>query len=446
MRLVLGKLRVRGPGQNPLSAELHAPRCDEECPPPGGLARQRAKLLWIVLSPTPAHRLPAARPTRAALVDLALATAALAASLALLSHGGGGTAALGSRGLDWTGGALAACSTLPLGGWRRAPRTVFALTALAAVLLGSLGYPVGLPLGPLAALYLLVSSRDDGQLEAGRRLVIVLTLLAAYLLATAVAGGLSRVELLHTALAWAVAWFAGERTRLRRDHIAELKQRALRAEREAERERRLASAEARARIARDLHDSAGHAINVIALRAGTARLRHEANPERGRDALNAIEHLARQTAEDIDRIVGALRDDDTRLEEIAARPGLASLDTLLAHRMTAGLDVTIATAGQPRPLPAAVDQTAYRILQEGLTNAARHGTGGAHIDLRYGETALDLTISNPADPEAVPSANQGHGLIGMRERIALLAGDLDAQRSNGSFHVRARLPFGGGGS
>lgn len=95
-------------------------------------------------------------------------------------------------------------------------------------------------------------------------------------------------------------------------------------------------------------------------------------------------------------------------------------------------------------LGVAVDQAAYRILQEGLTNAARHGAGGARIDLRFGEAALELTISNPAVP-AIPRPNGGHGLIGMRERAALLGGSLDAERANGSFCVRAQLPYGGHG-
>jgi len=394
-----------------------------------------------------AHRLLAARLRSGALVDVGIAGAALAGSLAQLSHGGIGNVGAsvhGSGEFDWTGGVLAACSTVPLVAWRRAPRGVFAFTASASVLLVGLGYPSGLALGPIAALYLLAASRDEEQPWIRNSIGTVVALFTAYLLAPAVGGGFSVSELFHAGLPWAVAWFAGERTRLWREHIAELSERALRAEREAERERRLAAAEERARIARDLHDSAGHAINVITLRAGTARLRHDKNPERGRAALEAIEELARQTAAEIDQLVGALRDDGTQGEEIPAPPGLASLDTLVAHRMTAGLDVTIGTAGAPRPLGVAVDQAAYRILQEGLTNAARHGAGGARIDLRFGEAALELTISNPAVP-AIPRPNGGHGLIGMRERAALLGGSLDAERANGSFCVRAQLPYGGHG-
>jgi signal transduction histidine kinase len=393
-----------------------------------------------------AHRLFASRPRSAALVDVAIAAAALAGSLALLAHGGFGFADSEPRSgeLDWVGGLLIACSTVPLVAWRHAPRAVFALTALASVLLGGLGYPTGLPLGPTVALYLFATSRDEDNPWTRRSTGTVIALFLAYLSATAVGdGGFPGSELFHTGLAWAVAWFAGERTRLRREHIAELRERALRAEREGERERRLAAAEERARIARDLHDAAGHAINVIAVRAGAARMRQD--PERSQAALEAIEELARKTVGEIEQIVGTLRDRSSANGAVDAPPGLASLDTLVARHTAAGLDVRVASEGEPRQLESAVDQAAYRILQEALTNAARHGTGVAQVELAFGDAALELTISNAALGDSAPRASGGHGLIGMRERATLLGGSLDAGRANGAFRVRARLPYGGHG-
>ncbi|MGH3031945.1 MAG: sensor histidine kinase [Gaiellaceae bacterium] len=376
---------------------------------------------------------------------MAIAAAALVGSLAQLSHGGIGASPPESGELDWTAGLLAACSTLPLVAWRHAPRAVFALTASASVLLGGLGYPIALPLGPAAALYLFAASRDEEHPWTRRSTGIVVALFTAFLVATALGGGgFPGSELVHTGLAWAVAWFAGERTRLRREQIAELKERALRAEREGERERRLAAAEERARIARDLHDSAGHAINVIAVRAGTARLRQD--PERSQAALEAIEELARKTVGEIDQIVGTLRDCGSSNGAVDAPPGLASLDTLVARHAAAGLDVGVASEGEPRQLESAVDQAAYRILQEALTNAARHGTGVARVELAFGNAALELTISNAALGDSAPRASGGHGLIGMRERATLLGGSLDAERANGVFRVRAHLPYGGQGS
>jgi signal transduction histidine kinase len=394
-----------------------------------------------VSSTATAYRLFATRPSSGAIVDVAIAAAALVGSLAQLSHGGIAGSQIGAGELDWISGVLAACTTVPLVAWRHAPRAVFGFTASATVLLGGLGYPIALPLGPTAALYLLAASRDEEDPWTRRSTGTVVALFTAYLLATAISdGGFPGGELLHTGLAWAVAWFAGERTRLRREHIAELRERALRAEREGERERRLAVAEERARIARDLHDAAGHAINVIAVRAGTARMRQDR--ERSQAALEAIEELARRTGGEIDHIVGTLRDRGFANGAVDAPPGLASLDTLVARHAATGLDVSVASDGEPRQLESAVDQAAYRILQEALTNAARHGTGGARVELAFGNSALELTISNAAAGERAPRSNGGHGLIGMRERATLLGGTLDVERANGSFCVRARLPYG----
>jgi len=396
--------------------------------------------VWAAIS----HRLVAARPRSGALVDVAVAVAALAGSLALLSHGGFGFPASerGSGELDWTSGLLTACSSVPLVAWRHAPRTVFVLTASASILVAGLGYPIGLPLGPTAALYLLAASRDEGDPWTRRSTATVVALFISYLGATALGnGGFPASELLHMGLAWAAAWFAGERTRLRREHMAELSERALRAERAAEGERRLAAAEERARIARDLHDAAGHAINVIAVRAGAARIRQD--PERSQAALEAIEELARKMVDEIDEIVGNLRDHGSANGAVDAPPGLASLDTLIARHVAAGLDLSVTSEGKPRQLDSAVDQAAFRILQEALTNAARHGTGAGRVELAFGTAALDLTITNPAPGDSARRSNGGHGLIGMRERATLLGGSLDAQRANGRFRIRAHLPYRG---
>ena len=390
-----------------------------------------------------ARRLFTAWPDPGALLDIAIAAVALAGSLALLTHGGVLPTRPGSRELDLVGVVLAACSTLPLITWRRFPLSVFAVTGSASVLLAGLGYPIDVMLGPTVALYLLASSRSSATPWTWRTTATVVGLLVAYLSATAAAyGTFPGIELLHTGLAWAAAWFAGERTRLRREHVTDLRQRVLRAERAAERERMLAIAEERARIARDLHDSAGHAISVIAVRAGAARLRHHQHPDRSLVALEAIEELARQTVDEIDQIVGTLRQGSAN-EAVEAPAGLASLDTLIAHHAAAGLAVTFNTAGAPRPLGGAADQGAYRILQQALTNAAHHGTGSARIELAYGDAAVELTVTNPVPADGVPRPGGGHGLIGMRERATLLGGSLHAERANGTFQVHARIPYGG---
>jgi signal transduction histidine kinase len=395
-----------------------------------------------VSSAATAHRLLAARPRPGAPVDVAIAAVALAGSLAQLSHGGIAGSQTGPGELDWTSGVLAACSSVPLIVWREAPTAVFVFSASATVVLGVLGYPIALPLGPTAALYLLAASRDERCPWTPRSTGMVVVLFLAYLAAAALGDArFPGSEMLHTGLAWAVAWFAGERTRLRREHVAELRERAQRSERDAERERRLAAAEERARIARDLHDAAGHAINVIALRAGTARLRRD--PGRSQAALEAIEELARRTVGEIDQIVGTLRVRGSANGSVEAPPGLASLDTLAARHAAAGLQVSVASEGPPRRLDSAVDQAAYRILQEALTNAARHGSGTAQVELAFGRAALELTVSNPVRAGSAARSNGGHGLTGMRERATLLGGGLDVERADGSFRVRVRLPYGG---
>ncbi|HEX6115598.1 MAG TPA: histidine kinase, partial [Solirubrobacterales bacterium] len=341
--------------------------------------------------------------------------------------------------LDAVSALLAAASALPLLAWRAAPRLVFLATALATVGLAGFGYGIALPLGSAVGLFLYAASRREGDPWAPRGAAEVVGLFIAYVLAAWFAeGAFPDTIALHSGLAWALAWFAGEWTRLRHEHVAELAERASRSERDAERDRLLTVAEERARIARDLHDSAGHAINVIAVRAGGARMRGDA--EGSQAALESIEGLARQTAGEIDQMVGSLRWSDRGVD---APPGLASLGALVADYADAGLEVSVASEGEPRPLPGPVDQAAYRILQEALTNAARHGEGGARVDLVFAEEAIELGVTNDSAREISPRANGGHGLIGMRERATLVGGSLEVERSAGSFRLRARLPFQG---
>ncbi|MGH9156205.1 MAG: sensor histidine kinase [Acidimicrobiales bacterium] len=382
-----------------------------------------------------------------ALPGVAAAVGALggsvAVALASTRHGANGVFHSGSRAVDVLGGLLLVLSTTPLAASRRAPVAVFSFTTAAATVAAALGYPIGFPVGPTVALYFLAASRSEERPWSRAMTTTVVGLLVAYLGARATA--LSRfpgLELSHTSLAWAAAWFAGDRVRLRHKQIAELRERAVHAERDAERERLLAVAEERARIARDLHDSAGSAVNVIAVRAGAARLRHTSEPHRSLAALEAIEELARQTAEEIDHIVGALREGGARQDEVESPPGLASLADLVARQAASGLDVTVDTAGSPQRLGGTADQAAYRILQEALTNAARHGAGGARVELRYGDAAVDLLVTNPVAVGGVDRSGGGHGIVGMRERAALLGGALSAERAKGTFSVRASLPYG----
>src|SRR5262249_37065312 len=145
-------------------------------------------------------------------------------------------------------------------------------------------------------------------------------------------------------------------------------------------------------------------------------------------ALEAIEDLARQTVEDIDRIVGTLRERDADTGAVESPIGLASLDTLVAHHIAAGLDVTVDAEGAPRPLVRPADQAAYRILQEALTNASRHGVNPVHVEVGFGDTAVDIAVTNPTPAGASGRVGGGHGIVGMRERAVLVDGDLQVDR------------------
>jgi signal transduction histidine kinase len=379
-------------------------------------------------------------------LDGAIALAAFGATVSLLSHG------LGSSGnvkhhLDALGILLAAASSFPLLAWRRAPLAVFVLTTAASAASMARGYPGGPPVGPTIALYVLAASRDISCPWTRQTTEVVVAMFCVHILSFGLGHDqVPEVQIAFGGLVWGLAWFAGERTRLRRQQLAELKERARRAEQEAVRERRLAVAEERARIARDLHDSAAHAINVIAVQAGAARLWQHEDPGRSRAALETIEDVAHRTVAEIDQIVHSLRDDGGPAagDPVEPSPGLAAFDSLIAQHSSAGLPVTFATTGRPRRLGGAVDRAAYRILQEALTNCARHGAGDASVQLAFGPHDLELTVSNAVGPDAPirTSPGGGHGLVGMCERAALLGGELHAGRRNGSFHVHARLPYG----
>jgi len=371
-------------------------------------------------------------------IDIGIALVVFTMTLLLMASGGV-SGDEDARNFDLTAVVLAAFASFPLLARRRAPLAVFAVTATASAAFNVLGYPPGPPIGPTVALYFVGLS--PAATRTGLRLTAAL--IVGFFIVHVAAAGIGRDEFpivpaLFGALVWGGAWVFGDRVRMRRQRMTELEERARRAERETERERQLAAAEERTRIARDLHDSAGHAINVILVQAGAARLLAEKDPERSRTALATIETVARETLGEIDALVRALREDEDAVEP----PGLAALDTLVKRHRDAGLEVDVLVNGARQPLGPAVDQAAYRILQESLTNALRHGNGSAKIALTYAGDALEIGVTNPS-PTPGP-ADVGHGIVGMRERASLLGGSVAFESMNGVFRVRARLPYGGG--
>jgi signal transduction histidine kinase len=371
-------------------------------------------------------------------VDALIAVVVLTFSLAAIARGGFDD---DGKGLDAVAVVLVALTAVPLVARRLAPLPVFAVVTTATATLYGLRYGIGPPLGFAVALYTVADERaEDARLRRAALVTSVVVLLGPHLVRDGFAP-----EVFLGAGIWAAAWFAGDRSRLRRERMAELEERARNAEREAERERRLAAAEERMRIARDLHDSAGHAINVILVQAGAARLLQERDPAGARAALQTVEDVARDTLDEIDQLVRALRD-DLPAGEVEPPPGLAALEALAERYRVSGLAVTVRVDGARRPLSPAVDQAAYRILQEALTNAAWHGRGSAEVEIEFAPRTLEIAVTNPVAPSSPERDGGGHGIVGMRERAQLLGGTLEAGADNSSFWVRARLPYGEAGA
>jgi signal transduction histidine kinase len=379
--------------------------------------------------------------SRSALTDVGTAVLVLGLSMGVLAAGGLGTPDPDSRGFDWLGVLLVAVAALVLIARRSAPLVVYGVSGAATIALVGLNYPVDFPFGPVAAMYPIAVTYGGDPRLAWRRAAVVLA--AAFIplaLVAHIAAGY-RVEplapgLLFWALTFVGIWIAGDRTRLRRERIGELEERAARTAREAERERSLAAAQERTKIARELHDSAGHAINVILVQAGAARLLHDRDAAGSLRAIATIEDVARGTITEIDRMVRALRENGD--DPPPANP--AALEDLLEQHRISGLDITAHTHGTPPVMSRSVAWATYRILQEALTNAARHGTGTADVALCFDPSAVEISVTNPMATAAAQHRLGGHGIVGMRERAVLLGGTLQAAAERGTFRVQARLP------
>jgi signal transduction histidine kinase len=222
---------------------------------------------------------------------------------------------------------------------------------------------------------------------------------------------------------------------------AALAERTQRLEQETEAERAAAIAEERRRIARDLHDVIAHSVSVMVVQAGAAEDLLDRDQAGVREPIRAVQETGRGALVEISRLLGLLREDGAELG-LAPQPRLDELPELVAQTEAAGLPVDLRIEGTPRPLPLGVDLSVYRIAQEALTNALRHSGGDrAQVVLNYNDDTVELAVEN----DGVASANGhrgGHGLIGMRERVAVFGGTLEAGPSpEGGFRVVARLPL-----
>jgi signal transduction histidine kinase len=242
---------------------------------------------------------------------------------------------------------------------------------------------------------------------------------------------------------YAIAWALGKTLRFRELRGNRLEARAVELEAQRESQIQGAVAEERARIARELHDIVGHSVSLMVLQAGAARQALDGHPEKAREPLLSVEGTGRAAMSELRRLVAMLRQPDQD-EELAPRPSLRDMEPLVAHVREAGLDVRMDVDGGLEEIPAGVDLSAYRIVQEALTNVVKHAgatTVDVHIIRRGG--AVEVVVEdNGRGPSGTGLPPQGHGLIGMRERVNLYGGSFEAgARDGGGFRVFARLPY-----
>jgi signal transduction histidine kinase len=363
----------------------------------------------------------------------------LAAVVVAIEVAGADDAALSS----WVAAPAMALAVLVLLARHRAPFAAPAALWVAAAALsfadgGLVVNSAGLYVAGLGAAFLLGSLRDGQQARAGLAVVVAC---AGVVIVNDPDRGAADLVLLPAV--FAVAWLAGyvQRSRVIQAEAAE--QRAAYAEREREAAARLAVAEERARIARELHDVIAHSMSVMVLQVGAVR--HRLPPQLAEDAaaLRGVEQTGRSALGEMRRLLGAMRRDDEQ-PELAPQPGLGALDVLLDQVRAAGLPVSVEVRGEPVALPEGLDLSAYRIVQEGLTNALKHARASqAEVVVGYEADGLRIEVRDDGEGGA-PGDGAGHGLAGIGERVKIYGGDMTATRTDGGgFLLSTRLPLDG---
>lgn len=290
----------------------------------------------------------------------------------------------------------------------------------------------------MAAAFLLGNLRDDIQARIGLAVALSGAAIVVYNDPSHAPG-----NFIFTPVLFAIAWLAGFALRERASQAEAAEIRATHAEREREAAARIAVAEERARIARELHDIVAHAVSVMVLQVGAVRHRLSEPLADERDALRGVEEAGRTALAEMRRLLGAMRHDGDDLE-LAPQPGLGSLDSLLEEVRRAGLPVRLHVDDEPFPLPRAIDLSAYRIIQEGLTNALKHARAGhAEVTVRYGSDELQIEVRDNGVGTST-SDGLGHGLAGIRERVKIYGGRMTARTPpGGGFVLSTSLPLGG---
>ena len=287
----------------------------------------------------------------------------------------------------------------------------------------------------LAAAFLLGNLRDGKQAWLGLALVVGALLIVVY----AIPGEQSANLYIFLTLRYVAAWIAGYALRERSEQAEAAEVRAARAEREREAAARVAVAEERSRIARELHDVVAHAVSVMVLQVGAVRHKLPDSMAEDRDALTGVERAGRTALTEMRRLLAAMRPDGDEAEFVP-QPGLDRLNALLAETGRAGLPVQLRLEGEPYPLPRGLDLSAYRIVQEGLTNVLKHAhASDADVIVRYRPGEVEIEVRDNGDG-VVTSDGLGHGLVGIRERVKIYGGEMSARAEPQGFVLSTRLP------
>ncbi|WP_051323697.1 sensor histidine kinase [Candidatus Solirubrobacter pratensis] len=331
---------------------------------------------------------------------------------------------------------IALCSTLPIA-WRRTHPIVATLIGTAVWFIPTDGYIVTGYIAAFILYYSLAAHVEDVEPVAAVTAFGVAVSITGSWINGEVAG-----EYFGAVSAVLLPAVAGRVVRRQRAQTSLLRKLTGELERERERTAELAVAEERARIARELHDVVAHALSVIAIQSDGADAALDAEPERARRPLRVIRRSAEEALGEMRRLVGVLRDQDEG-ESLQPQPGLAQLPGLVERARAAGMPVTLHVEGQPRHVPAGLDLSAFRIVQEALTNVHKHAHGSpATVRVVWERRELSLQVRDGGSAEKRPANGDGHGLVGMRERVRLHGGELHAGRlPGGGFEVRAVLPL-----
>jgi signal transduction histidine kinase len=334
--------------------------------------------------------------------------------------------------------ALGALATVPVAWRRRWPLVVLVISTLALGAIGSFENEGGVT----AAFAVLVGCFTVGR-ELDPPATWAAPALAVALFGTGAligAGGLN--DLVFGGLLYVGVWGIGRVLRVRSRDVRELSDRAEQLEHDLEERAREAVADERARIARELHDVVSHSISVVTIQAQAVRRRLRPDQEREIEDLRGVETTARQAMAELRRLFGVLRAAGDR-PSLAPAPGLGELERLVDRTRAAGLEVDLAVEGERRTLAPGIDLAAYRILQEALTNVLKHaGATRAAVTIRYGHNALALCVEDDGSGISPGRNGEGHGLIGMHERVSVYSGTLETgNRPDGGFRILARLPL-----